>query len=70
MKIALICPSNMLYMPYVDNYTKILDEINVDYSVINWDRFKIEKDREFVYRDSKIGHQRNFLDYLDRKSVV
>ena len=63
MKIALICPSNILYMPYVDNYTKIFDEIDVDYSVINWDRFKIEKDSEFTYRDSKIGHQRSFLDY-------
>lgn len=70
MKIALICPSNMLYMPYVDNYTKILDEIDVDYSVINWDRFKIEKDSEFTYRDSKIGHQRSFLDYFKYSRFV
>ena len=70
MKIALICPSNMLYMPYVDNYTKILDEINVDYSVINWDRFKIEKDSEFTYRDSKIGYQRGFLDYFKYSRFV
>lgn len=63
MKIALICPSNMLYMPYISNYTRILDEINVDYNVIIWDRFGIEKVSEFTYRDSKIGHQRNFLDY-------
>ena len=64
MKVALICPSNMLYMPYVYNYIKILDDIKADYSVINWDRFKIEKENEFTYRDSKIGHRRNFLDYL------
>lgn len=70
MKIALICPSNMLYMPYVDNYTKIFDEINVDYSVINWDRLKIEKDNEFTYRDSKIGHQRGFLDYFKYSRFV
>lgn len=70
MKIALICPSNMLYMPYVDNYTKIFDEIDVDYSVINWDRFKIEKDSEFTYRDSKIGHQRSFLDYFKYSRFV
>ncbi len=70
MKIALICPSNMLYMPYVDNYTKIFDEINVDYSVINWDRFKIEKDSDFTYRDSKIGHQRGFLDYFKYSRFV
>lgn len=70
MKIALICPSNILYMPYVDNYTKIFDEINLDYSVINWDRFKIEKDSEFTYRDSKIGHQRSFLDYFKYSRFV
>ncbi len=70
MKIALICPSNMLYMPYVGNYTKIFDEIDVDYSVINWDRFKIEKDSEFTYRDSKIGHQRSFLDYFKYSRFV
>lgn len=70
MKIALICPSNMLYMPYVDNYTKIFDEINADYSVINWDRFKIEKESEFTYRDSKIGHQRDFLDYFKYSRFV
>ncbi len=70
MKIALICPSNILYMPYVDNYTKIFDEINADYSVINWDRFKIEKESEFTYRDSKIGHQRGFLDYFKYSRFV
>ena len=70
MKIALICPSNMLYMPYVDNYTKIFDETDVDYCVINWDRFKIEKDSEFTYRDSKIGHQRSFLDYFKYSRFV
>lgn len=70
MKIALICPSNMLYMPYVGNYTKILDEIGVNYSVINWDRFKIEKKSEFRYRDSKIGHQRSFLDYFKYSRFV
>lgn len=70
MKIALICPSNMLYMPYVYNYTKIFDEINADYSVINWDRLKIEKDSEFTYRDSKTGHQRSFLDYFKYSRFV
>lgn len=70
MKIALICPSNILYMPYVYNYTKIFDEINADYSVINWDRFKIEKESEFTYRDSKIGHQRGFLDYFKYSRFV
>lgn len=64
MKIALVCPSNMLYMPYVENYIKILNEIGVDYDIINWDRFKTEEESEFIYRDYKIGHKRSFLDYL------
>ena len=64
MKIALICPSNMLYMPYVRYYTRIFEEMNVDYDIINWDRFGIEKRGEFVYRDSKFGHKRGVLDYL------
>ena len=70
MKIALICPSNMLYMPYVDNYTKVFDELDADYSLINWDRFKIEKDSKLTYRDSKIGHQRSFLDYFKYSRFV
>lgn len=70
MKIALICPSNMLYMPYVENYTNILDEIDLEYDIINWDRFKIEKESEFIYRDSKVGHQRGFLDYFKYSRFV
>lgn len=66
MRIALVCPSNMLYMPYVDNYIKVLNEANVDYDIINWDRFNIEdKNNTLKYRDKKIGHQRNFLDYYE-----
>jgi hypothetical protein len=64
MSIALICPSNMLYMPYVENYIKILNEDNLDYSIINWDRFHIEGENcELKYKNSKIGHQRNYYDY-------
>lgn len=63
MKIVLICPSNMLYMPYVNNYVTILKENNADYTIINWDRFGIEEKSKYTYRDDKIGHQRNFFDY-------
>lgn len=64
MKIALVCPSNMLYMPYVGNYTIILNEVGIDYDIIYWDRFIIEEQSEFVYRDLKVGHQRGFLNYF------
>lgn len=70
MKIALICPSNILYMPYVKNYENVLVEQNIDYDIINWDRFQIEEIRETTYRDKKKGHQRNFLDYLKYKKFL
>ncbi len=64
MKIALICPSNLLYMPYVSNYEKILKANKVDYDIINWDRFHIEDtNKKNKYADSKVGHQRNYFDY-------
>lgn len=72
MKIALICPSNMTFMPYVNNYLKILKESNINYTIINWDRFHTDDPtNEYSYRDLKIGHRRNFLDYYNyRKFVV
>jgi hypothetical protein len=71
MKIALICPSNILYMPYVSNYEKILKENNVDYDIINWDRFHIEDvNQHLKYRDFRIGHQRNYLDYCKYKRFI
>ena len=71
MKIALICPSNMLYMPYVGNYENILKENKVDYDIINWDRFMIEDRKSSMkYRDTKVGHQRNFFDYYKYKKFI
>lgn len=67
---ALICPSNILYMPYVKNYETILKENNIDYDIINWDRFGNEEISEFTYRDSKVGHQRNFFDYYNYKKFI
>jgi len=71
MKVALICPSNILYMPYVGNYEMILKENNINYDIINWDRFHIENiDNNLKYRDFKIGHQRNFFDYYKYKKFI
>ena len=71
MKIALICPTNMLYMPYVNNYEKILKESNADYTIINWDRFHMENIGSILkHRDKKIGHQRNYFDYLKYKKFI
>jgi len=71
MKIALICPSNMLYMPYVGNYENILKKNKVEYDIINWDRFDIEdKINPCKYRDKKIGHKRNYFDYCMFKKFI
>ncbi|RLQ94812.1 glycosyltransferase family protein [Falsibacillus albus] len=70
-KIALIGDSSMLYMPYVSNYEKVLVDNNADYSIINWDRFQMENfDKENKYRDQKIGHRRNFIDYYKYSRFV
>lgn len=70
MKIALICPSNMLFMPYVGNYEEIIKEIQIDYDIIYWDRFGIESNSEFVYQDFKVGHKRNIIDYYKYSKFV
>lgn len=71
MKVVLICPSNMLYMPYVNNYELTLKENKIEYDIINWDRFNIEDiNNHLIYRDLKIGHQRNFLDYYKYREFI
>lgn len=71
MKIALICPSNIIYMPYVKNYEEIFASNNDNYTIINWDRFKIEDSKDAnKYRDNKIGHQRNYFDYFTYKKFI
>lgn len=70
MKIALVCPSNTLYMPYVENYKLIINELGVDYDIINWDRFNIEEESDLVFRDSKVGHKRGLLDYFKYSKFV
>lgn len=62
-KIALICPSNVSYMPYLENYIKLLESYKVEYDVINWDRLKKEDKSSLTFRDSKKGLQRNIYDY-------
>lgn len=70
MRLALICPSNRLYMPYVKNYEHILLEQKIDYDIINWDRFHMEEIDNNTYRDRKMGHQRSFFDYAAYKRFI
>lgn len=60
----MICPSNMAFMPYVNTYMNILNENIIQYTILNWDRLQIEDEGQmFTYRDKKVKHQRNLLDY-------
>jgi len=70
LRIALICPSNRLYMPYVENYSEIIREYNVNQVIINWDRFGSELEHEYTYRDLKTGHRRNVFDYWKYSEFV
>lgn len=71
MKIAIIGDSSKLYMPYVDNYQKMLNEYNIDYTLITWDRLHDESsDNEFTYIDKKKCHKRNFIDYFRYSKFV
>lgn len=65
MKVAIIGDSSRLFMPYVDNYEKILKKNNVEYIIIQWDRYKTDNSHcEFIYRDKKNGHKKNIIDYI------
>lgn len=49
MKIALVLPGSIWYAPYVRIYTKILDELKTDYSIISWNREGDDKIEGFQY---------------------
>lgn len=68
--IALICPSNRLFMPYVESYIRTLDKLGMEYTLINWDRMDIEEDNEFTFGDNKTKHQRGAIDYFRFRRFV
>lgn len=71
MKIGLICPSNMLYMPYVRSYIDIIDSLNLNYKIINWNRLHVAEEIDgYTFEDKKAKHQRNYYDYLKFKRFV
>ena len=57
MKVALILPGSIWYAPYVRIYTRILDEQNVNYSIISWNREGDDEPEGFQYNEfCKKGH--------------
>lgn len=49
MKIALIIPGNIWFAPYVRIYTKLLEQYNVEYSIISWNRDGKDESEGFQY---------------------
>lgn len=74
MKLALICPSNILFMPYVENYTKKLTEQGIVFTIINWDRLDIENTEEnkhrIIYKGGDNNLRRGIVDYLRYKKFL
>jgi hypothetical protein len=63
-KILLICPSNRLFMPYLDNYTSILDGEGINYDLAIWDRIGREEKADFVFFDKTNSYRKSFFSYL------
>lgn len=61
--ILIICGTNFAYMPYLKNYTDILDSNEIKYDLLVWDRLKLDEKSEFVYKDKQKSLRRNFFDY-------
>lgn len=64
MKLLLITPSNTIFMPYLKNYRLLLDQANISYDIVLWDRYQMPESAKYIFRDNKIGHQRNIKDYI------
>ena len=62
--ILIICSTNTDYMPYLKNYTKILDEREIEYDLLVWNRMHLEETNSaYEFKDEKKSVRRNFLDY-------
>lgn len=64
-KIGLILPGAIWFAPFLRIYTKILDSLDVDYSVVSWTRDGVDKPEGFQYRiQPKNGHgSASFKEY-------
>lgn len=70
MKIGLILPGNLWFCPYVNIYTQILKDNNIDYDIISWNRDGSELAGETVFDLNVTSFNRYqkltpFLKYLN-----
>lgn len=71
MKIALIVPNNLWVCPYVSIYTRLLDELCIDYETISWNREgREESGIQFNKKEKGHGLFRTLLSFLQYSRFV
>lgn len=65
MRIGLILPTNLYFAPYCKIYTNILDEINIEYDLITWDRESIGDKEGIVYKRKSPKSASKFVKLFD-----
>lgn len=68
--VLIITPSNIIHMPYLNNYINILDSLDIKYKIINWDRNHIEEESSLKYRNKSIGVKKRYLEYRNYYKFV
>ena len=63
MKLALLISGNVLKAPYIQSYLNILDQSNVEYKVITWNRLVIEEQNTIPF-NLKSGEGREYFNRL------
>ncbi|GAM16236.1 glycosyltransferase [Mesobacillus selenatarsenatis] len=43
MKVGLVLPANILHAPYLEYYTEILDDENINYNIIYWNKVNLDE---------------------------
>lgn len=73
MKVALIIPANRWKCPYVDIYTRVLDEVKIEYDIISWNREGDEDFGDFQF-DARVttstGNLEMIFNYVKYASYV
>lgn len=72
MKIGVVCAANIISSPYVKYYTDILDELNINYDILIWNKLNIEENdyqsiisynKRFDNKSSKIKKILGYYSY-------
>lgn len=60
MKIALLLPNNLFATPYIGYFTKVLNQVGLDYSIYTWNRHNITEEGTIAYKTFFLS-QNSFL---------